>query len=200
MNRIYTIGHSTHTLDHFMELLSMHQINFILDVRSVPYSKYCPQYNREAIAAELKGRNINYAFMGKYFGARQTDLNLYTADGYVDFEAVRESKVFNIGLENVEKGMSHYNIALMWAEKKPMDCHRAILVGHAFWLKGHDVCHILSDGKFQTQEDINKDVLHMYFPNNSISGDEKDCYLTEAYKLHNKKVGYYINKGKSRRK
>ena len=86
MDEIYTIGHSSYTQEQFLELLLQYQINCIVDVRSIPYSKYASQFNKEEIKRFLKNRSIYYVFMGKELGARREDRNLYTNEGYLDFE------------------------------------------------------------------------------------------------------------------
>ena len=76
-NILYTIGHSQHDVEYFVYMLQKYQINFILDVRSTPYSQFVASYNRENIKAILKNEDIEYSFMGKYFGARPDDIKLY---------------------------------------------------------------------------------------------------------------------------
>lgn len=203
MEGLFTIGHSRHNMAYFLHLLELYQINYLLDVRSTPYSKYAPQFNKENISSELQNHNIGYSFMGNYFGARPNDIRLYSNAGYLDFEKVRESYRFNKGLENVMLGMSKGNrIALMCAEKDPIDCHRAILVARGFELYGIDVKHILENGHVQTQKKLNDRLLQIYYPdrgqlslfdfNNPKNEFE---YLQEAYKLRNKEIGYQIKDG-----
>jgi uncharacterized protein (DUF488 family) len=67
---IYTIGHSNHTIDHFLDLLSLHQITAVADVRSSPYSRHNPQLNRETLKQSLARRDIRYVFLGEELGAR----------------------------------------------------------------------------------------------------------------------------------
>ncbi len=82
MYDLYTIGHSTHTVDRFIELIRMHSIGVVCDVRSNPYSKFNPQYNRENIRRELKKDNISYVFLGRELGPRSDDPECYV-DGNV---------------------------------------------------------------------------------------------------------------------
>ncbi len=196
LSKIYTIGHSQHKIEHFLQLLKMHNINYVIDVRSTPYSKYAQTYDRENITRELKNHNINYAFMGKYFGARQDNKELYTKEGYLDFEKFSESYLFNTGLQNVIKGTENNKIALMCLEKKPIDCHRAILVANAFYKAGCEVGHILEDGRLESHEDLNSELLNMYFPDrNQISmfvHKTEEEFLKEAYRCRNKDIGYHI--------
>ena len=196
MNAIYTIGHSQHDMEHFLQMLRLNGIDYVIDVRSTPYSKYAQNYDRENIKNYLAKHNIQYKYMGKFFGARQEDKRLYTEDGYLDFAKVTESGFFRDAVANVMKGMETNRIALMCLEKKPIDCHRAILVANAFALNGCEVKHILEDCSVQTHEELNEELLNLYFPDrNQISlfdtrTDEEK--LLEAYQLRNKAIGYSV--------
>ena len=196
---LLSIGHSQHKVDFFISLLKSHNVNYILDVRSTPYSQFAIDYNRENIKAVLKSNDIEYAFMGNYFGARQTDLSLYSEKGYLDFEKVANSLKFRKAFDNVVKGINQgYRIAFMCTEKDPIECHRAILVTNAFYKAGYLIKHIMPDNTVQTQEDINDRLLDMYYSDrNQLSlfttenlSDEQ--YLSEAYKKQNEKIGYHL--------
>lgn len=198
---LFSIGHSQHEISYFVNMLKTHDINYVLDVRSVPYSKYAINYNREHIKKILNEHDIEYAFMGDFFGARPKNLSLYQPNGYLNFERVENSQAFKIGFQNVKKGIDQgYRIAFMCTEKDPIDCHRAILVSYAFYKSGYSINHIMSDNTIQTQEDINKRLLDMHFPDrNQLSFFETDHvsdeqYLKEAYRKQNQKIGYKLNK------
>ena len=165
MGLLYTIGHSQHDFEYFSNLLKNNNINYLLDVRSTPYSRYAETYNREHLSELLLGKKITYSYMGKYFGARPGNIELYNEDGCLDFEKVAQSELFIKGMKNVILGLKRgNNIALMCTEKDPIDCHRAILVARAFSLNGVNVTHILPDGKLQTQKELDERLLDMYFP------------------------------------
>lgn len=200
MGLLYTIGHSQHDFRYFSELLKDNHINYVLDVRSNPYSKYAETYNREYLTARLLEENIKYSFMGKYFGARQENIELYNKDGYLDFEMMSHSALFIKGMKNVILGLNQgNNIALMCTEKDPIDCHRAIMVARAFYLNGIDVSHILPDGRLQVQEELDERLLDMYYPNRAQLSlfnfkdalDDKEL-LKLAYKKRNKEIGYHL--------
>lgn len=80
---LLSIGHSQHKVDFFISLLKSHNVNYILDVRSDPYSQFAAYYNRENIKFVLERNRINYTFMGGYFGDRPTDKSLYAKEGYL---------------------------------------------------------------------------------------------------------------------
>lgn len=196
---LFTIGHSTHALDEFISLLSQYKIDYILDVRSIPYSKYAKQYNRETLDRYLQQHHIHYAYMGTYFGARQANPALYAPDGYVDFEKVRSTPLFATGMKNVEKGLlQKHEIALMCTEKEPLNCHRAIMVARAFELEGYDIKHILFDGSLLDQKELNDRLLKKYFQNSdqmTLFDDEfhsANGLLKQAYIMRNKEIGYRL--------
>lgn len=200
MGLLYTVGHSQHDFEYFSNLLKNNNINYLLDVRSTPYSKYAETYNREHLSKLLLEKNITYSYMGKYFGARPENIELYNEEGYLDFEKVAQSELFIKGMKNVILGLNRgNNIALMCTEKDPIDCHRAILVARAFSLSGVNVTHILPDGKLQTQKELDERLLDMYFPDraqlsifnfNSVINDEENLKI--AYKERNKEIGYHL--------
>ncbi len=200
MSRVlYTIGHSQHDIEYFVDMLRKYAINHVLDVRSMPYSQFAENYNRENIKVSLNSADIKYSFMGSFFGARPNDRELYTKEGYLDFEKTRHSARFQSGVNNVIKGIwEGNNIALMCTEKDPIECHRAIMVARTFYERNIEVEHILPDGSIQSHSVLNRRLLDMYFPDryqiSLFSTDNKsdeEC-LEEAYKYHNKRIGYHL--------
>lgn len=203
MGNLYTIGHSILKYDLFRELLKKYNIDCLLDVRSVPYSKYIEQYNRDIISQYLNMDNIRYVYAGRYFGARQADIGLYDMDGCLDFEKVRQTSLFQSMLNNVQKGLQEgHNVALMCTEKEPYDCHRAIMVGRGFELASVPIAHIRHDGSIMSQDELNEYLLDRYFPHRNqleLSFGNDDAEITdedrliEAYRKRNKEIGYNIN-------
>src|ERR1022692_3912904 len=82
---IYTIGHSNSTTEHLLELLGQQGVTAIADVRSQPYSRFNPQFNREALASALKNSGLDYVFLGQELGARSEDPACYREGRGVDF-------------------------------------------------------------------------------------------------------------------
>jgi len=145
---VYTIGHSNHPIEKFIDLLRPHGITAIADVRSAPYSRYHPQFNRESLEALLKKAGIAYVFLGEELGARPKDPACYD-NGRVDFGHLAAREQFNRGIERVLKGSEKYRLALMCAEKEPLDCHRTILVCRNLAQRGVCIKHILADGAIE---------------------------------------------------
>lgn len=193
---LFTIGHSTNTRERFVELLRMHAIDCVLDVRSVPYSRYVSQFNADGLGPYLSEQGIGYFAAGKPFGARRDDPTLYP-NGYLDFELVRQTSLFKRGVEHAMARLDRgENIALMCTEKQPIDCHRAIMVARGFELAGVEVDHILQDGSLLSQRALNEQLLDLYFPDHaqmSLFGDGDEALLEEAYAKRNEKIGYRLS-------
>src|SRR6185436_7359935 len=114
MHTVLTIGHSTHEFELFSELLLLHGVTAIADVRSKPYSRLCSQFNREALKAQLQKKQIAYVFLGKELGARSEDPNCYL-NGRVQYRKLAETQLFKEGLQRVVVGSKSSRIALLCA-------------------------------------------------------------------------------------
>jgi uncharacterized protein (DUF488 family) len=143
---IYTIGHSNHPAAHFLALLQAHGVNLLADVRSMPYSRFNPQFNRARLEQTLAAAGIRYLFMGQEFGARSPDPACYDREGRVSYRKLAASAAFQAGLERLQALCGQHCIALMCAERDPLDCHRTILVARALEGCGVAIRHILADG------------------------------------------------------
>ena len=147
--RIFTVGHSNHSLEDFLALLSKHCVTAVADVRSVPWSRYNSHFNREALAAALRAEGVHYVYLGHALGGRPKDPGLYDDGGRVRYERVMQTGDFRDGVARVVGGAAKHRIALMCAEKEPLDCHRTHLVARALAAEGVEVVHILADGALE---------------------------------------------------
>jgi uncharacterized protein (DUF488 family) len=147
---VFTIGHSTHPLDEFIALLKQHAVTALADVRSAPFSRFNPQFNKCALARDLQAHGIKYVFLGRELGARSDDPSCYE-NGRVRYGRLARTELFKHGIERVMKGAGEHSIALMCAEKEPLECHRTLLVARALDEQGVEVTHILSDGRLESQ-------------------------------------------------
>lgn len=145
---ILTIGHSNHTLEYFVELLTLHGVTAVADVRSAPYSRFNPQFNREKLAGSLKTSKFRYVYLGLELGGRSDDRSCYE-HGRVRYDRLARTPLFRDGLARILRGADRYRIALMCAEKEPLDCHRTLLVGHELDKSRVDVAHILANGTLE---------------------------------------------------
>ncbi|MDQ6762496.1 MAG: DUF488 domain-containing protein [Bacteroidota bacterium] len=193
---IYTVGHSNHSIDYFLELLKTFSIKCLIDVRSVAASSYNPQYNKEPLSAFLRNNGITYLHFAEEFGARHSDVDLLDEEGKVDFDKIRKSWLFKNGVERVwllhDKGFS---IALMCSEGEPFDCHRFSMISIALAMEGFEVKHILRDKTLKSNEDLEKQLLKKYdkklpkpdmFQPNITTEDQ----LKVAYQLRNKEIAF----------
>ena len=145
MSDIFTIGHSSHAVGDFLCLLSQHLVSAVADVRSVPYSRFNPQFRREALCRELADAGIAYVYLGGELGGRSDDPTCYR-EGRICYDRVAETQKFKDGLRRLEEGMAEHRIALMCSEREPLHCHRTLLVAPALDERGVTVSHIHADG------------------------------------------------------
>ena len=160
-DRIYTIGHSTLPVEHFVELLAQAGIQAVADVRSNPYSRRNPQFNRESLKYTFNTHGIANSYLGEELGGRPKAPQFY-CDGIADYRRMRAAPAFETGLARLHTGMRNYRIAIMCAEQNPLHCHRCLLVGRALHEQGKAVAHLLHDGALVTQQDIEAELLRLF--------------------------------------
>ena len=193
---IYTIGHSSHPAEFFLELLQTHGVDCIVDVRSTPASQYNPQYNKPVLANFLKFNNIMYLHFGKEFGARHTNSALHSDDGKVNFEKVQATEAFREGVRRLEEGVEKgFFPALMCAEGDPLDCHRFSMISGYLEERGFEVRHILKDNVWVAHEELEQELLKRYakkLPQPTIFEPNitREDQIRAAYRLHNQQVGW----------
>ncbi len=150
---LFTIGHSNHPADRFFSLLIAHGIDAVCDVRSTPYSQFTPQFNRAELKHSLPEQGIRYIFLGAELGARSDDRSCYT-NGKISYERLSRTPLFQSGLDRIEAGLNkNFRIALMCAEKEPLECHRTVLVARSLMARNIHVQHIHADGALETHAD-----------------------------------------------
>lgn len=155
---LYTIGHSTHPAEEFVRLLRTHDITAVADVRSAPYSRYNPQFKKEALAASLKDAGIAYVYLGRELGARVEDPTCHV-DGRVSYARVARTELFRTGLQRVRDGMQSFRIALMCAERDPITCHRMMLVTRNLRDEALAIDHIRADGTLESNAEAERRLL-----------------------------------------
>jgi uncharacterized protein (DUF488 family) len=149
LHPVFTVGHSTHSAEAFLNLLAMHGVTAVADVRSAPLSRFNPQFNKKALEHSLKTHGLRYVFLGRELGGRPDDRSCYE-NGRVLYSRLRQTALFGSGLERIMRGAKEHNIALMCAEKEPLECHRALLVARALDELGVAIFHILVDGRLES--------------------------------------------------
>src|SRR5215212_4466184 len=151
---IFTIGHSNHPLDTFLDLLRLHQIEVLVDVRSQPRSRYVPHFNPENIKGSLKEHGFQYIYMGKELGGRPEGAEFYDEAGHVRYDRVAQASLFLAGLERLIAGGGRYRVAMMCSEEDPTHCHRRLLIGRVLRTRDVPFLHIRGTGALQTEDEV----------------------------------------------
>jgi uncharacterized protein (DUF488 family) len=138
---VLTIGHSNLEVERFVAVLQRFAVSTLVDVRSVPYSRYSPGYNRETLKATLESAGIDYRYGGDYLGGRPTDPTCYFAGvlpeegaNYleeVNYEEVARRSWFRKGIERLLSLAREGTVVVMCSEEDPMQCHRYHLIAQA---------------------------------------------------------------------
>lgn len=150
--RIFTIGHSNHPWERFLELLRSNKVEVVAEVRSYPYSNYSPQYDRETLRDALAAAGVRYVDLGKELGGRPEGSQFYDESGHVLYDRLAATETFAGGIRRLEDGMTSYRVAVMCSEEDPAVCHRALLVGRVLRERGAVVEHIRGDGSIDSRE------------------------------------------------
>lgn len=186
---LFTIGHSSHDLEHLLSLLEKHGVNAVCDVRSSPYSGRNPQFNREEIKMSLARRGIRYVFLGKELGARCEDPSCYV-DGQARYELIARTELFRSGMERLRKGLEAFRASLMCAEADPLTCHRTILVCRELRSDEIAIGHILAEGEIESHSEAERRLLRVTGLGNGDLFKSQDELLREAYRVQGLKIAY----------
>ena len=187
--RLFTIGHSDHSADTLLALLRDHQITALADVRSSPYSRRHPQFNREALAAAVERNAIRYVFLGAELGARRTEPECYE-DGKARYPLIARAPLFRQGLERVRRGAEKFRVALMCAEKDPLTCHRAVLVCRHLRDAFPDIQHIREDGRLESHHELESRLLAVAgLPEGDLFQSREEL-LERAYDWQGERIAY----------
>jgi uncharacterized protein (DUF488 family) len=186
---IYTIGHSKHPIDRFISLLRPQGITAVADVRSTPFSRFNPQFNREKLKQSLAAEGIQYVFLGEELGARSKDRSCYE-NGRVSYERLARTELFQEGLRRLKAGMADHTIAILCAEKEPLDCHRTILVSKHLAAAGIPVRHILDSGAVEPHEDTLARLRHTLGISDNDMFRSIEQLNEEAYEKQGQRIAY----------
>jgi uncharacterized protein (DUF488 family) len=148
-----------------------------------------PQFNREFLKEALSRASIKYVFLGKELGARTEDRSCY-CNGKVQYDLLAKTDLFRNGIDRVRKGANEYRVALMCAEKEPLDCHRAILVARALSENGMAVRHILADGTVEEHSNSLKRLVALVRVSSSDMFRSEAVVIEDAYKKRGHQIAY----------
>lgn len=152
---LYTIGHGTRPAEEFLELLRTYTITYLIDVRSRPYSRYNPQYNRERLQQFLQQHGIIYVFMGDTLGGKPKDPLCYDNTNRVDYSKVKDKAFFKAGIERLKTAYNKdLKAAIMCSESKPLECHRTHLISKVLDADGMRIHHIDEKGQLISHPEL----------------------------------------------
>jgi uncharacterized protein (DUF488 family) len=172
---LMTIGHSNLPADRFITLLRDSKVSAVIDVRSVPFSRWCPWFSSKPLATGLAAGGLAYLQLGDEFGGRPRDPQLY-CDGIADYEAMARRPEFRAGLDRVIDETRHHRVCLLCSEREPLDCHRCLLVGRALAERGVTPGHIRADGTIEPHAVTEQRLL-------KLAGGEADLFGDPATRL-----------------
>jgi len=167
-----TIGHSNLTTVDFLSSLTKHGIDAIADVRTHPVSSYLPHFNKEPLKASLQESGFSYVFLGEELGGRPTGASHYDSAGFVLYDQVAKSALFQTGLRRLLEGASNFKIGVMCSEGVPDNCHRHLLIARVLDQQGISVEHVLPDGSTKSASDL----LAEHRPLPTLFGQEEQSW------------------------
>jgi uncharacterized protein (DUF488 family) len=151
---IWTVGHSNHDFERFADLVDRHRIAFLLDVRSYPYSRFAPHFNREQLQATIGARGISYVFLGLALGGRPQREEHFDADGHALYSEMAQEPAFIAAIRRVLEGAGKHRVALLCSCGQPQECHRRLLIGKVLCDNGAELRHILPDATVLTERSV----------------------------------------------
>lgn len=155
---LFTIGHSNHSIELFISLLTANNIDLLVDVRSMPYSKYSQQYNRENLSNSVKKNNIIYLYKGDSLGGMPEDKSVLEPNGRISLEKIQLKDWFQCGISEVIELSKTHRLALMCAEEDPKRCHRGHIITNTLLKIDRELWHIRKDASTQKAEFISNQV------------------------------------------
>jgi uncharacterized protein (DUF488 family) len=151
---VFTIGYGARAVDELIAVMQAHQIDFLVDVRTAPYSRFKPEFSKDALERELKQRGIRYVYLGDALGGRPADSDCYV-DDKVDYERVKGKAFYLAGIERVRAAWQRgVRFVLMCSEGKPEQCHRSKLIGETLAGLGIPVAHIDEHDQVCSQDEV----------------------------------------------
>lgn len=179
---LYTIGHGNRKSKDFLALLKEFGIEYLIDVRSQPHSKFYPQFNQNELKFFLEQNGIRYVFMGDDIGGRPKDTTCYDREGKVDYETLKAKDFFKSGIKRLKTAyFKDINLAIMCSESKPCECHRSKLIGRVLDSDNIVLQHIDENGKIKNQatviNELNKGLSPIDLFGNPINVTSRKTYL-----------------------
>jgi hypothetical protein len=182
---IFTVGYGSRTMDEFSALLRSNAIGYLMDIRSVPYSRYKPEFSREALEAALVAQGIRYLYMGEQLGGQPADRSCYV-DDKVSYDLLSQKPFFTEGIGRIRTAYEkRLRIVLMCSEGRPETCHRSKLIGKKLTEMGVVVRHIDENGGLLTQDEV---LLKLDDGQLSLFGEDQRSF-TSRKRYRSKQIG-----------
>ncbi len=201
--RLFSVGHSNLELETFLRLLQAAGVTVLADVRSSPFSRYRPQFNKASLEQTSPQAGIGYLFLGHLLGGRPSREDLYDAEGHVDYERVRATKEFQQGLEQLLAARERDSVAMMCSEEDPLDCHRLLMITPALVERGLEPLHLRKDGSVETtrameerlldETEVGKEMRQGLFAE-LLTEVERRQMLVEAYRAMSRTKGFRLKR------
>ena len=182
---IWTVGHSNHDFKHFARLLAPERIEFLVDVRSFPYSRYAPQFSRDALETSMPPMGVRYLFLGEELGGRPTREDQYDAEGHALYGPMSGEEPFTDAIERLIAGARRHRLALLCSEADPQHCHRRLLVGKVLTDRAVQLRHILTDGSVRAEDAV---ALSEDPAQCSLLGEEPDLWRSTQSVSHRRRL------------
>lgn len=144
---LWSIGHSNHPIERFLELLRRHEIEAVVDVRSRPYSRFVPHFGKERLERRLTDEGLGYLFLGRELGGKPVRDEEPKAK--LDYRARVSRPDFRSAVDELLDLAHRRRTALMCRERDPLDCHRTHLVCRYLRPMAGTISHILPDGRIE---------------------------------------------------
>jgi uncharacterized protein (DUF488 family) len=183
---LMTIGHSNLPADRFITLLRDSKASAVIDVRSVPFSRWCPWFSSKPLATGLAAGGLAYLQLGEELGGRPRDPQLYR-NGIADYEAMARRPEFRAGLDRIIDETRRHRVCLLCSEREPLDCHRCLLVGRALAERGVTPGHIRADGTIEPHAVTEQRLLKLAGGEADLFGDPA-ARLADAYRQRARRV------------
>lgn len=151
---LYTLGHSNHSLERFLELLQSQEIEVVADTRSQPCSRYVPHFNPRELEPALAAQGAKYRFLGRELGGRPEGAEFYDESGRVRYDKAADAPQFQEGLQQLAELCAAQRVAIICSEENPSHCHRRLLVGRVLHGAGWEIRHIRANGEVQTESEL----------------------------------------------
>jgi uncharacterized protein (DUF488 family) len=171
MNVIHSLGHSTHPIEVFIELLKQRGIEVLADVRSVPMSRFNPQFRQKELRATLEKEGLSYVWLGEALGGKP----------YLPYAERTRMELFQAGLNTLKNLAADKRACIMCAEKEPLNCHRTLLISRALAEQNIPVMHILADGSLKPHAEIEADLPDWVGLGEGELFDDPAARLEQAY-------------------